>query len=102
MPTPNEAQRKALEAVVARATTDREFRQWLLRDPKEAIREAFGIHIPPGVRIQFIERHPDLDALIVLPDFKRSDAELSDADLENVAGGTDVGAAWADEAPQQW
>jgi hypothetical protein len=39
--------------------------------------------------MKFVERDPDVDALIVLPDFKRTDGELSDHELESVAGGDD-------------
>src|SRR5262245_8283211 len=69
------AVRQALEAVIARARTDAEFRQWLLTDPRAAIQDEFGVAIPNHVRIKFIERYPGVDALIVLPDFRRpSDA----------------------------
>lgn len=84
------SERAALDSVVARAATDRSFRDRLLAEPRAAIYDAFGIRIPDDFRIRFIERHADVDALIVLPDFQipdRSAAELSDRDLEQVTGG---------------
>ena len=80
---------KALQAVLARASTDRDFRQQLLVDPKRAIRDALGIQIPQTFRLRFIERDPTVDSLVVLPDFISPDGELSDSDLETIAGGTD-------------
>ena len=90
---------QALEAVVSRAASDGEFRHHLLTDPRRAIQEQFGVIIPVDFRIKFIERGADVDALIVLPDFKPQRGQLSDDDLEAVSGGTtpDFDAAdWAD------
>jgi hypothetical protein len=80
---------QALQAVLARAATDRDFRQQLLVDPRVAIRNALGIMIPPTFRLRFIERDPNVDSLVVLPDFASADGEISDADLEAIAGGAD-------------
>ncbi|MCC7054302.1 MAG: NHLP leader peptide family RiPP precursor [Gemmatimonadaceae bacterium] len=82
---------RALQAVLARASTDRDFRQRLLVDPKSAIHDALGIVIPPTFRVRFIERDPSVDSLVVLPDYTSPDGELCDADLETIAGGTDGG-----------
>ena len=81
-----------LQAVLKRTTVDRSFRQALLTDPHRAIEQTFGIRIPPEYRVRFVERAADVDALIVLPDFdaqaaESSDDELSDDELEHVAGG---------------
>lgn len=90
----------ALDEVLARASTDTAFRAELLDHPREAIRLAFGIEIPSTFRMKFIERDPNVDALIVLPDLKTS-GELSDDALEIVSGGGgDPDAydfAWSDE-----
>lgn len=84
------AQEQALNAVIARATTDRVFRQQLLTEPRRAILDAFGITIPADFRIKFIEKGGDVDALVVLPDARSepsTDGPISDADLEVVSGG---------------
>jgi hypothetical protein len=68
---------RAVEAVLARATVDFEFRQQLLTAPRQAIQEAYGFRIPPDFQIKFIERDRDVDALIVLPDMQPGHARLS-------------------------
>lgn len=91
-----ESDRRALDTIVERATVDRAFRQQLLVDPRSAIRDELGLTIPARFRIRFIERGPDLDALVVLPDFKSGEQELSDDELEAVSGGAHSHASWSD------
>ena len=76
----------ALDQVLARAASDTAFRAELLEHPRQAIRREFGIEIPSTFRMKFIERGPDVDALIVLPDV-RAGGELGDDALEFVSGG---------------
>lgn len=94
MPPAEHPQSKLLNSILQRATTDRVFRQRLLTEPADAIRDAFGVRLPPNYRIRFIERSRDVDALIVLPDLKEDD-ELSDEELEDVAGGVNEDETWA-------
>lgn len=96
MQPPTESERRALDSIVARATVDRAFRQQLLVDPRRAIRNELGLTIPSHFRIKFIERGPDLDALVVLPDFREGVEELTDDELEAVSGGAQHYAAWSD------
>lgn len=99
MSADNHTALSAMDAVVARATTDRSFRDQLLTDPRRAIQDGFGVQIPPTVRIRCIERDADVDALIVLPDFTAARAaagdELSDDELDTVAGGQGQSAGWS-------
>jgi hypothetical protein len=88
-------QEQAIEAIVKRATKDRAFRDRLLADPRAAIEAAYGVRIPSTFRVQFVEKGPDLDALVVLPEFQ-PDGALSDDDLEHVAGG------WWQEPGLDW
>ena len=81
-------QHKLLDDVQARAATDERFRHQLLVMPHEAIRDAFGVSVPATYRMRFIERDPQFDLVVVLPDVERSVDELSDADLDAAAGGT--------------
>lgn len=80
-----------LQQVLDRAATDVQFRGRLLTEPHAAIHDTFGVQIPGGFRLKFIERDADVDALIVLPAMTRAparaDGELDDAALETVAGG---------------
>jgi hypothetical protein len=78
-------EQQVLEAVLQRSTEDAAFRGRLLTDPRAAIFEAFGVKIPEQFRVKFIEKGSEVDALVVLPEFRTD--ELSDRDLENVAGG---------------
>lgn len=80
---------KLIEAIVHRASLDREFRRKLLAFPEEAIQQAFGRSIPDGLRFKFVERDPEADFTFVLPDLRRDDEELSDEELEQAAGGAD-------------
>ena len=95
-------EQEALKAILERSRVDAEFRRRLLLDPRHAIHEAFGVLIPPAFHVKFVERNPDLDALVVLPDLDRPEGELSNDDLENVAGGVDQGGSlsWADGIPE--
>jgi hypothetical protein len=83
--------RNALAAISSRAAQDQDFRQRLIRDPHAAIKEATGTTVPPTLRIKFIEKDPDIDVLIVLPDLIREVGELSEEDVSIVTGGTNWG-----------
>ncbi|HEX8212565.1 MAG TPA: NHLP leader peptide family RiPP precursor [Longimicrobium sp.] len=76
-----------LERVVQRATVDRAFRARLVADPYSAIFETFGVNLTPAFRVRFIEKDPGLDLLVVLPDLEGERDELSDDELDEVAGG---------------
>lgn len=84
--------RTLLDSIVNRATLDAGFRAMLLKDAASAIRASYGVELPEGFRIRFIESEPDVE-LVVLPPLKVAGDELDDDDLENVAGGSPD--AWA-------
>ncbi len=96
MQSPREPERRALDGIVARATVDRAFREKLLADPRRAIHDELGLTVPSNFRIKFVERGPDLDALVVLPEFRERAEELSDDELEAVSGGAHHYAVWSD------
>jgi hypothetical protein len=77
-----------MAAILSRAATDLAFRSGLLSDPRRTIEDAFAVVVPGGYRVRFIEKGPDLDALVVLPDARPAQAELTDSDLDSVRGGT--------------
>jgi hypothetical protein len=76
-----------LDAILERAATDQAFRRRLLIDPRAAIEQDYGLVIPRTFNIRFVEKEPGLDALVVLPDASGIEGELSDDDLDAVAGG---------------
>lgn len=88
MPSPNGRGDHILHDVTVRATVDLDFRTRLLQDPNGVILEEFGVTIPSGHQIRFIEKPAGVDTLIVLPDFHPASDELDDDDLDQVAGGT--------------
>ena len=90
MPPSGPADRKALDAILERAAVDWGFRQQLLTDWRRAIQQSFNIVVPPTFTMRFVERDDGIDALIVLPDFRKTDDELSDHELESIAGGVDA------------
>ena len=54
-------------------------------DPAAAVTEFTGNEVPESFNVTFIENKAD--ATIVLPDYVDPEAELSEEDLEAVAGG---------------
>lgn len=79
-----------LANLLRRSATDREFRGRLILQPARTVEEFLGM--PPEslqqtLRMKFVEKDPDFDALVVLPDFEDAEGELSDAELQAVAGG---------------
>lgn len=75
--------RQQFEAMIARSTTDREFRSRLVNDPRAAVKEFTGADMPEGMDIVFIENKAT--ATVVLPDMVSD--ELSETELETAAGG---------------
>ena len=84
---PQEAQyvNEQLQALLSRSATDMPFRKKLLDDPRGAMEEFSGKPAPTDVNLVFVEN--TADATIVLPDPVDASAELSESDLQSVAGG---------------
>jgi hypothetical protein len=70
-------------AVVERARSDRQFRAALISDPAAAVRQAFGVEIPPDVQLRVLEETPTTLYIVLPPEAE----ELSEEDLARVAGG---------------
>lgn len=87
----SESREQLLSDILDLAITNQDFRSGLINDPKPAIFDQFGVQIPESYNLRFIERDPDLDALVVLPDFDTGCDELTDDDLDDVCGGTSGG-----------
>ena len=78
--------------LIQRSMEDEDFRQRLLEDPKAAVERELGTQLPEEVRVVAVEETAET-IYLVLP-FVSPDAqevgELSDRDLEAVAGGWDA------------
>ncbi|MDB5101341.1 MAG: nitrile hydratase-like protein [Cyanobacteria bacterium RYN_339] len=79
--------------LVAKALQDANFRKELLANPKSVAEREFGITIPADIKIAAIQSPADTLTIVVpyVPAVG-ADGELSDADLESVAGGSKAGA----------
>ncbi len=80
--------RQDIEAhIIAQAWKDEAYKQELLTNPKAVIGREFSVLLPEGMTVQVLEENPN-NLYFVLP--TRPDlsaAELSDEQLEAVAGG---------------
>lgn len=69
--------------VVKKAMADSEFRKNLLANPKETLNKTFKIEFSDKSSVKIIEEDQNTINIIV----PEASSELSDDDLENVAGG---------------
>lgn len=84
-----------LSALIA---DDRAFREVLLKNPAKVISQAFEITIPQGIQIK-IHQETENTAYLVLPFFQEIPGgirEFSDAELEEVSGGSTAPASLID------
>ena len=71
--------------LLRKAQVDMEFRKRCLANPMAVLREAAGKDIPPGFKLTVLDCDHKADLTLVLP--PPASAELSDEELEGVAGG---------------
>lgn len=76
---------KLVDQARAKAWVDKGFRKALIADPKKAIEELFSITLPEKLKFSVLEEKQDC-ITIVLPS-QLNDGELSDDQLDAVAGG---------------
>jgi hypothetical protein len=84
------ARRDMESRIIARAWKDEAFANELRRNPKAAIEKEVG-KLPDAIKIQVVEESPT-SLYLVLPARPSGTGELSDAELEGVAGGG--GGSW--------
>ncbi|WP_449241163.1 NHLP leader peptide family RiPP precursor [Desulfoscipio gibsoniae] len=76
--------RKELEEkLIKKAWTDSEFKKQLLADPKAAVEKEVGKALPENMVVKAVEETADT-VYIKIP---RTPEELSDDEMDNVAGG---------------
>ena len=80
--------RETSNLVKERAATDAAFRALCLSDIRAAVREVSGKELPQGIKVKVVDGH-DYHYSLVLPPMKSHGDELSEAELEAVAGGTE-------------
>lgn len=76
---------ETIQKLLRRSAVDPAFRQLCLQSPEQAVREIADRDLPEGYHLRLVE-NAGADLTIVLPDPVAS-VELSDAELEAVAGG---------------
>jgi hypothetical protein len=78
--------KKAIEGVATKAAEDADFHAKAISNPSAAIEEVAGKAVPAGFKVRFLAQE-GYDLTLTLPDPIAADGELSDEDLESVAGG---------------
>jgi hypothetical protein len=77
---------KQWSQVVAKAWTDASFKKQLLADPAAALKQQ-GIDVPRGLQVKVVENTDQVLYLVLPP---KPSGEISEEDLERVAGGISV------------
>jgi hypothetical protein len=83
--TPQEIER-VIEDSIKRGKTDADFRKLALSNARTAIEEVAGKPIPEGLKVKFFDGS-GVQLSIILPEYTADESELSDTQLEQVAGG---------------
>jgi hypothetical protein len=80
--------RRELEArLIEQASKDETFRRALVADPRGTLERELGVKVPEGFRLTVLEETPTRRYLVLPPAATGREGELSDAELEAVAGG---------------
>jgi hypothetical protein len=77
-----------IDDVARRAAVDPDFRKIAVSNPKQALETFYGQPLDVDVPIHFADNSGS-SKTFVLPPLMANSGELSEADLEHVAGGTD-------------
>lgn len=79
---------RTLEKIRKLSVTDLDFRDLALSNPTAAIATVTSIPLPEGYQVQFVDNSGPLKSF-VLPDPVNDVEELTDVELEAIAGGVD-------------
>jgi Nitrile hydratase, alpha chain len=81
------------------ASSNPQYRTALIKDPRSVVEKQFNMSLPDNVKVKAVEESADT-IYVVVPHAVSAGAELDDADLEKVAGGSTVkGDAHCDNSP---
>jgi hypothetical protein len=80
--------------VLDRALADPDFRGELVQSPHRSLSELYGVTIPESADVQVFEETDDSHFVVIPPDMSGLSEELSDEQLEAVAGGWFVQLIW--------
>jgi hypothetical protein len=78
---------RAIREATKRAVVDSDFRKKAITDGNGALAAVSQKALPPGVSFHFVDNYGKTSKTIVLPDPIVEAEQLSEADLESVAGG---------------
>ncbi|MEM6795126.1 MAG: NHLP leader peptide family RiPP precursor [Acidobacteriota bacterium] len=78
-----------LDLLINFSSQNPEYREALKRNPKAVVAEQFQMDLPDSMNIQVVEETADT-SYVILPHVAGEGAELSNADLESLAGGATV------------
>ena len=79
--------RKALEErLIERSLKDEKFRKTLIENPKAALEEELGVTLPQNLVVKVVEEKEN-EVFFVLPGIAKTEGELTEMELESVAGG---------------
>jgi hypothetical protein len=84
------ARKDAEGALISPAWRDPAFKKQVLADPKGTVEKALGPSLPRGVTVTVLEEGPTA-MVLSLPTPPLAEGELSDLELEQVAGGAGKG-----------
>lgn len=75
------------ENIISNARKNNDYRKRLLNDPKALLESQLGQPLPSGFKVSVLEETPTQTYIVLPYDAPKSGSELSDEDLESVAGG---------------
>ncbi|HET7620616.1 MAG TPA: NHLP leader peptide family RiPP precursor [Gemmatimonadaceae bacterium] len=80
--------------VLDRALTDPDFRRQLVQRPHQSLSDLYAVSIPESADVQVFEESDESHFVVIPPDMSGLSEELTDEQLEAVAGGWFVQLIW--------